>query len=47
MRVLMLLLAMGVPATAQGIAWKHDFEAAKTQAALEGKLIFLDFYSPT
>lgn len=46
MRVLMLLLAMGVPALAQGIAWRTDYEAARTRAKLEGKLIFLDFYSP-
>ena len=46
MRVLTLLLAMGVPAAAQGIAWKSDLEAAKRQAKLEGKLVFLDFYTP-
>ena len=46
MRVLMLLLAMGVPAFAQGIAWKSDFDAAVMRGKLEGKLVFLDFHSP-
>ena len=46
MRVLILLLAMGVPAMAGEIAWKKDFGAARRKAMVEGKLVFLDFFSP-
>ncbi|NUN47997.1 MAG: hypothetical protein HUU15_04105 [Candidatus Brocadiae bacterium] len=28
-----------------GYAWEENFENAKTRAAAEGKIIFIDFYS--
>lgn len=28
------------------VNWAHDFEQALRQAERQGKLVFLDFYSP-
>ena len=30
-----------------GIAWQHDLDAAKQQAAAEGKLVLVHFWTPS
>ena len=33
----------GLACTAEDIAWEHDYNKARTRAATEGKLLFIDF----
>ena len=41
------VLLLATSAFAGGINWESDYERAKERAVLEGKLLFLDFYSDT
>lgn len=46
-RLLLFLPALltPLPATADGVAWEKSFADAKIKAALEGRLMYLDFYT--
>lgn len=46
MRTLVALLAITLPAAA-GIEWEKDLASARTRAEYEGKLLFVDIFSPT
>lgn len=38
-------LLAALPAHAGGVAWEKSFEQAKIKAGLEGRLMYLDFYT--
>ncbi len=38
-------LLAATSAHAGGVAWEKSFEEAKVKAGLEGKLMYLDFYT--
>jgi hypothetical protein len=40
-----LALLAALPASAGGVAWEKSFAEAKVKAGLEGKLMYLDFYT--
>jgi hypothetical protein len=45
MRVILAALILAGPALAE-IAWLKDYETARLKARAEGKLLFIDFWSP-
>ena len=46
--LLLLALVAGVASAAEPpIAWRADYEAAKAQAAGEGKILFIQFLTAT
>jgi hypothetical protein len=38
-------LLLALPAAAGGIAWEKSFNEARVKAGMEGKLMYLDFYT--
>ncbi len=46
MRIGAALLLVASGAFAGGIVWEKDFDSARAKSAREGKLLYLDFWSP-
>ena len=42
---LSLALLTALSAAADGVAWEKTYAEAKTKAGLEGRLLYLDFYT--
>jgi hypothetical protein len=40
-----IALLSALPARAGGVAWEKSFAEAKVKAGLEGRLMYLDFYT--
>lgn len=43
--LLVIALLASLPAHAGGVAWEKSFAEAKVKAGLEGRLMYLDFYT--
>ncbi|NUN48360.1 MAG: hypothetical protein HUU15_05975 [Candidatus Brocadiae bacterium] len=41
----LLAFLASLPASAGGVAWEASFEEARVKAGLEGRLIYLDFFT--
>lgn len=42
---LLLFALVALPASAGGVAWEKSYADAKIKAGLEGRLMYLDFYT--
>lgn len=40
-----IALLSALSAAADGVAWEKSYSEAKTKAGLEGRLMYLDFYT--
>lgn len=45
MTLSVLALLAALPAAADSVAWEKSFSEAKIKAALDGKLLYVDFYT--